>query len=78
MAIQCPICSSADLRRVAPGAIFDDFLCKENGHRFERLSPTVKRIGIFSALSVLTLGLDGGALATVVTSALAGGDSDNG
>jgi hypothetical protein len=78
MTTQCPICGSADLRRVAPGAIFDDYLCKENGHRFELLSPTVKRVGIFSALSVLTLGLDGGALATIVTSALGGGDSDSG
>lgn len=69
----CPHCTSTNVRRTSPGALFDDYLCKSCGQTFEKVCPSAKRMAVVAAITLLTGGLDLG----VIGNALAAGLGDD-
>jgi transposase-like protein len=73
---QCPHCPSSNIRRVQPGAVFDEYICRDCRRTFSRVAPAAKRIALITGFTVLTGGLDLGALGGIAASLFLGGDGD--
>ena len=73
---RCEYCPSTNIRRTQPGAVVDDYVCRDCKRTFSRVAPAAKRIAIFTGLTVLTGGLDFGVLGGIGAALFGGGDSD--
>jgi transposase-like protein len=72
----CPVCGADRVTRTEPGAFLDTFRCRDCGHVFTRVAPAAKRIALVAGLTVLTGGLDLGAIGGLAASLFLGGDGD--
>jgi transposase-like protein len=72
----CPHCPSHNIKRTQPGAVMDDYFCRDCQRPFSRLSPAAKRIALITGFTILTGGLDAGAAGGFIASLFLGGDGD--
>lgn len=75
MATYCPHCGDDSVKRTAADAVTNEYRCKACGGGFVNLSSAARRVVVFSMMTILKLGLDGGALGALAASAVSSDDT---